>query len=43
MSQVIDKDAVNDLVKNKESIVVKDGVLEIDKNHPDYKYWIEED
>jgi len=34
--------SVGDALKEGQSLVIKDGVVQIDPSHPDYEYWMEE-
>lgn len=38
----VPKHTVNELVKDKKPIVVKNGVAQITPSHPDYKFWMED-
>jgi hypothetical protein len=31
---------LNELSKNKQPIIIKDGIANICRTHPDYNYWI---
>lgn len=38
----IPNESIEKLVRGKTPIVCKDGVVKIDSDHPDYKYWMED-
>lgn len=38
----ISNEAIENLMKRKTIIKCKDGVAQIDKNHPDYNFWMED-
>lgn len=39
---IIDEELIKKLVADKEPLVVKDGVAQIDSSHPDYDFWMED-
>lgn len=39
---VINEELIKKLASEKEPIVVKDGVAQIDSSHPDYDFWMED-
>ncbi|WAB25098.1 hypothetical protein M3_0147 [Lysinibacillus phage vB_LfM_LysYB1] len=39
---IIDEELIKQLVADKEPLVVKDGVAQIDPSHPDYDFWMED-
>ena len=42
ITQTFDIELIKELVSQKETIVVKDGVAQIDPSHPDYVFWMED-
>lgn len=41
-AQIFDIGLIKELASQKETIVVKDGVAQIDPSHPDYAFWMED-
>ena len=37
----LSNEAIKKLMNRKPSITIKDGVAQVDKSHPDYKFWME--
>lgn len=40
--QIFDIERIKELASQKETIVVKDGIAQIDPSHPDYAFWMED-
>ncbi|HLS35229.1 MAG TPA: hypothetical protein VK061_03215 [Bacillota bacterium] len=36
------EEAIKKLLKGKKPIKIRDGVMQIDKDHPDYELWLED-
>jgi hypothetical protein len=38
----LDSERIKELVASKETVIVKNGVMQINPSHPDYDFWMED-
>ncbi|MFJ8459340.1 MULTISPECIES: hypothetical protein [Lysinibacillus] len=38
----LDSKRIKELVASKETVIVKNGVMQINPSHPDYDFWMED-